>query len=261
MPVGVVWLVPTVLALGATALAVRASSAPDAPSTPTTVAAPPVPETPAVQEPSLQERAAAGDPTAIETLSKKPESERSVAEAVALAKARGVLEIRRVEALRRKLAQNPTLVEDEATREELLQYVMDSRTAPEALSAISELPGSVGPDLLYEIWTGTKKSNDTTQLAKELVYKPSVNARATDALRVALDLRREQSCDAVVEVLPRAEKFGDWRSLHLLGKLLLTKGCGNQEREDCYPCLRTPAHEESIGEAIKAVRGRPRPKL
>ena len=210
---------------------------------------------------SLRDRAARGDAQALQKLLEIPEADRSVADEVAIAKARAVRELEQLQQLASRVESDPALAQKEETKQRLLEYVNDPRTAPDALAAISALPGSAGPDLLYEIWTGTKQSNDATHLAKELVYKRSVSSKASEALKVALDLRAEPPCNALPSLLPRAAEFGDWRSLHLLGKLLVRRGCGASRREDCYPCLRTRAVEKSIEDAIKAVRMRPRPKL
>jgi hypothetical protein len=223
------------------------------------VPAPVLPAEPA-KAPSLHERVVRGDREAFDALNHVAEPTRSVSDAVALAKGRAALELKRLEELERQIKAGKTPAADEVVREKLLGFVNDARTAPEALAVVSALPGQEGPDMLYEIWTSTKRTNDMTQLARELVYKPEIRKRASDALNVALDLRAEPACEQIPEILPRAEQHGDYRSLHLLGKLLAAKGCGVEDRDDCYPCLRTAKTEDSIFEAIKAVRRRPRLK-
>lgn len=258
VPLGVLWLLPTALAGAALAMALtepRVDAAPEVrPATPPPASAQPAPV------PDLRERVIRGDPGAFDALNQKAEGERSLADTLALAKGRAHMELRSLDQLRRELEAGKTTINDEATRERLLGFVTDARTAPDALAVIAALPGPEGPDLLYEIWTGTKRSNETTQLARELLYKRDIRARASEALGVALDLRSEPECKEIPEIVPRAAAHGDWRSLHLLGKLLVVKGCGTEQRRDCYPCLRTAEHEESIMNAIKAVRRRPRPK-
>jgi len=258
VPLAVLWLIPTALALGALVVLLTAARVDTAPEV---RAAPPPPEASAkAPEPSLRERAARGDLAAYETLNRVAERERSTADALALAKARAYVELRNLEQLARDIQAGRAKVADETTRERLLAFVTDARTAPEALAVLAQLPGPDGPDLLYEVWTGTKRSNETTQLAHELLYKPEVRQRASEALAVALDLRGDPACQDIPEILPRAKAHADWRSLHLLGKLLVVKGCGTDNRQDCYPCLRTVQYEEAIGDAIKVVRRRPRPK-
>lgn len=263
LPVWLLWIVPTLIAGAALLAALRT------PSNEATIAAhdasepasPPSAEPPAEAASNVRERAARGEAEALNRLLAVPGADRSVADEVAIAKARTARELVQLQELAQRVERDQALARSDETKQRLLQYVNDPRTAPDALAIISSLPAPIGADLLYEIWTGTKQSNDVTQLAKELVYKRSIVANASEALKVALELRAEPSCEAIPALLPRAEEFGDWRSLHLLGKLLVRRGCGKGKRQDCYPCLRTPATEERIEAAIKAVRARPRPKL
>lgn len=259
VPLAVLWLIPT--ALAGAALALLVTEPRGAPALEVRTAAP-LPEASAspAAEPSLRERVIRGDPGAYEALNQTAEGERSIADTLALAKGRAHMELRSLEQLKRDIEAGKANVTDEATRERLLGFVTDSRTAPEALGVVAALPGSNGPDLLYEIWTGTKRSNETTQLARELLYKRDIRAHATEALSVALDLRSEPECKDIPGILSRAEAHADWRSLHLLGKLLVVRGCGAQGYRDCYPCLRTAQYEQQIGETIKAARRRTRPK-
>jgi hypothetical protein len=265
LPVWLLWILPMGVACAALLAALRMASSggvigvssDPALESPSQASAQPVAE----MVLSLHERAVRGDAEALNSLLKVPEADRSVADEVAIVKARAARELGQLQELARRVERDHAVARSEETKQRLLQYVNDPRTAPDALAIISALPAPAGPDLLYEIWTGTKQSNDATQLAKELVYKRSVTARASEGLKVALELRAEPPCDVIPALLPRAAEFGDWRSLHLLGKLLVRRGCGPSRRQDCYPCLRTPAIEESIEAAIKAVRTRPRPKL
>jgi hypothetical protein len=213
------------------------------------------------RSPSVSERAAAGDLDALRKLTSVPEQKRSIADAVAVAKGSAALAARDVQVIRAKLKQDREFAKSDQAKERLFDYVADPRIAPEALVVISELPSPLGPDLLYEIWTGTKKSTATTRLARELLYKPGVRAGASEALNVALDLRAEPACADIPAILPRAEQAGDWRALHLLGRLLLPRGCGQDSQTDCFPCLRDAETRTKINLAIKAARGRRRPKL
>ncbi len=259
VPLAALWLIPTALAGAALAVFVTEPGATPAPAV---QSAQPPPEASAVPvaEPTLRERVIRGDSGAYETLKRTPEGQRTVADTLALAQGRAHVELRSLDQLKRELEAGKANVSDEATRERLLGFVTDSRTAPAALAVVAALRGPSGPDLLYEIWTGTKRSNETTQLARELLYKPEIRGRASEALAVALDLRSDPECEEIPAILPRAEAHADWRSLHLLGKLLVVRGCGAQGYRDCYPCLRNGQYEEQIGETIKAARRRARPK-
>ncbi len=263
VPLWLPWLLPFTVAAGALAYALWLRVEPE-PAGPAALVPPDAAVTQAsaaLPTKSVAELAAEGDAHALERLSRTPEARRSIADAVAIAKGRSVREFDEFEAFADRVEGQPELLQTEAVQQRLFEYVADPRTGPAALELLSRVPAAIGPDLLYEVWTGTKKSNDITQLARELVYKSEVRARASDALNVALDFRMDASCAEVKSIIPRARDSGDWRSLHLLGRLLLPRGCGADKRQDCYPCLRRGPIEDSIYEAIKAVRSRPRPKL
>ena len=80
--------------------------------------------------------------------------------------------------------------------------------------------------------------------------------QASPALGVALELRtvnKDTPCANTKKLVQRAEKDGDVRSLHLLGRLGNKRGCGSSGREDCYACLRKP---DVLKDAIQSVRKR-----
>ena len=194
----------------------------------------------------------------MERLKQIPELERSSEDAVALARGEAAQRLEALEPLTERLAKEPDALEDAEFRHDFLEFVVDRNTYVEALAALARVPTQLGPDLLYEIWTGTKKSNEVTRLAKDLVYAKDVRSRASDALGVALDLRAAEDCPANREAVKRALDFGDRRSVHLLGRLLGTRGCGPDKADDCYPCLRDASRVE---QAVEAVRNRKAPLL
>jgi hypothetical protein len=248
-----------ILGLGALWLA-QPSSAPTAataPSTPIVTPATSVP--PAVVEPTgVRQRAASGDIDAMERVRQTPRAERSVEDVVALAEGEGQRQLRALNELATRLEKDPKAIEDAGFRNDLLEFVGDGDTATEALRVVASIPDNLGPDLLYAIWTGTKKSNPTTSLAQSLVYTQAVRKHASEALGVAHDLRAVESCPDAKAAVRRAADFGDRRSLHLLGKLLSERGCGPKKADDCYTCLRG---SEAVKTAINAVRARKAPKL
>ena len=207
---------------------------------------------------TLAERAALGDPAALRQLEKREPEDRSVDESFAVALGRELEQRAELEKLATRVRGKPALASDPATLEKLLEFVADPRTGTAALKVVATLPGSIGPDILYEVWTGTPERNDTTRLAEELVSSREVRVKASPALLVALDLRRTEECDAVAAILPRAIQHGDSRSLRMLGKLVQRKGCGPRKAQDCYSCLRD---SELIMDAINAVRKRRAPKF
>src|SRR5690606_14144802 len=76
-------------------------------------------------------------------------------------------------------------------------------------------------------------------LAKDLLESSSVRKNYSPALKVAMDLRDVQDdCEKAKKVLPEVARVGDERSLVALQRMHKTRGCGANERQDCYPCLR-----------------------
>lgn len=157
-------------------------------------------------------------------------------------------------AVLKQLAATPALAKDKAKQTELFQLVADADTAREALSAIAHLPAPLNADLLYEVWTGTAARNDTTELARALVYSKDVKPQASPALSIALELRAAESCEQFKVALPKALKDGDRRALHLLTKLTNKRGCGPKKTEDCFACLRDQGDE--LTATINAVKSR-----
>ena len=207
--------------------------------------------------PGMAERAALGEQAAMAELEQRPVDERSVEQSIALARGRERQRHAELEALSERLRSDGSLAGQSDIQKQLLAQVVDPRVAVDALRVIATLPGTIGPDLLYQVWTGTRDRNDATVLAESLVSSAAVRARASEALSVALDLRRAEECQEMVSILPRAIEHGDRRSLRLLGRLLGKRGCGARQTEDCYACLRG---NDQLTEAIDAVKQRPPPE-
>jgi hypothetical protein len=163
-------------------------------------------------------------------------------------------ELRAALAFRENLGRDPQSIVQVTVATELRGFLANRDTAGPALGAVAALPGTVGPDILYEVWTGVVQKSDVTELARMLVNTKDVRGRASPALNVALDLRAAETCEQSRDVLGRARKQGDRRSLHLLRKLLVKSGCGPAKRQDCYPCLR---EGDDLKQAIALVATRP----
>ena len=198
-----------------------------------------------------EEKPAAAAGTSLE--GRAPET-LSAGELLSLADARVEREREAVKALQRKVQDNPALAKDKAVQTELLRLASDDDTAREALATIVQLETPYNADLLYEVWTGTPAKNDTTELARVLLYSRDVRPKATAALSVALQLRSAETCEQYRTALPLALKDGDRRSLHLLTKLTGRRGCGPKKTEDCFACLRSQPDE--LAATINAVKSR-----
>lgn len=158
--------------------------------------------------------------------------------------------------LRERLARDPSTVKDKVTLTQLRKLAMATDTADIALGAIAALPGPLSADLLYEVWTAAPNHPEGIELAQALLFSRDVRGKATDALSVALELHLAQDCLANRDVLARAVGVGDRRSLPLLKRLKARVGCGRNEKQDCYPCLRP---RSALDAAIAAVKSRPAP--
>lgn len=229
---------------------VSASAAPEPSAAP-----PPPPPVPTTE----LEKAAAGDHDALATLDARDPAVRSVEEALALSAGQASERHHELDALAAEVEKDPAKLADHDVRDKLVKFARDLETYRDAQKIIAALPGADGPDILYEVWTGTTKHTPATELAESLVQAKGVREHASPALSLALDLRAPESCAVAKKLLASAPATGDRRSVHLLLRLVSKRGCGPAKRDDCYPCLR--ADKNAIIDAVKAVRDKPGPKF
>jgi hypothetical protein len=187
---------------------------------------------------------------------RSPES-LSASELIKVAEGRAEKQRDKAKELREKVEDSHTAIYDKAVQAQLLQFVTDSETARDALAALAVAEAPYGPDMLYEVWTGTSARTDVTELARALVYSKDVKPRASPALAVALEMRVAEKCEDFKALLPKALKDGDRRVLHLLTKLTAKRGCGPKKADDCYACLRIP--EDELTATMNAVKVRKAP--
>lgn len=205
------------------------------------------------------EKAARGEPKALEQLLEKPETERSVAEMVAIARGEAAQSRLRLAELDGQLTRHPALATEPKVVSELVQLAHDKRVTFEALGVIARLPGEPSAEILYQIWVGNRARTPTTALAEKLVHSDEVRAKASPALEVALRLRESKDdCQETAAILPDATEHGDARSATLLARIKQKKtGCGTSGADDCYACLRDGAALDAALDASKArgIRG------
>src|SRR5262249_18343468 len=135
------------------------------------------------------------DDATLKALESKSEGSLTTAETLTLFEGHREREIAAVAAFRGKLARDPRSIADKAGAPEFRGFLTNRDTAGDALAAVAALPGSVGPDIVYEVWTGTTERTDVTELARQLAYSKEMRAGATHALSVALDLRAATTCE------------------------------------------------------------------
>ena len=109
------------------------------------------------------EKAAASKQSLAELEAKLPGA-LSANEVIQLSAARTERHQQEAQALREKLAQNPSLFADKATQSQLLQQARDAETARPAQAALAAAGTPLAADLLYEVWTGTPGRTDSTEL-------------------------------------------------------------------------------------------------
>jgi hypothetical protein len=249
------WAIGTVLVLLLAGLSFtlgRASATSNAPAEATASSAPS--SQPPVHAPVTGE--AKVDDATMKVLESKSEALLTSAEVLTLVEGRRQRDLEAVTAFRKRLEHDPRSIGERAVAAQFRSFLANRDTARHALAAVASLPGPVGPDIIYEVWTGTAQRTDVTELARMLAYSKDVRESASRALAVALDLRAAETCEQSKTIVGRAQEQGDRRSLHLLGKLLVKSGCGPSKHDDCYACLRTG---DDLKKAIAAVGSRPAP--
>lgn len=218
---------------------------------------------PATRSTAAQAPTTAGGPTTPDELANLSPLQRKLRQALALARAGGSAKQQELNQLVAKMRDNPDQRDRDQLRR-LREFIDDPEVSVPALSLVAQLPGPVGPDILYDTWVNDPKSPETAKLAQEIIYIDEVRSKASPALKVELDLLKAPSCESVIDILARAKSDADRRSVATLEKLLSRRGCGFQQSEDCYPCLRRLEMNRksvSIAQAITAARARKAPVL
>jgi hypothetical protein len=242
-------------------LAFGSRAAPPAPAPSAVPSAEPAPS--AAPPMTLTERAASGDYKALDELKQKAVDTRTPEETLALARGRSHNKGAALDGLAKEIKKNPDLLKNHDQVQRLRDFLADRETANQAAEVIIDLPGTVGPDLLFEA-TGSKSQRDTAQLAEDLLASKEVRAKASPALAVTLDLQSAKECEEFKNLLPKVGEQGDRRALPALIKLANKRGCGDTGKDDCYACIRDLDKDKQavdLGDAISAAKRRAPPKL
>ncbi|MEB2314021.1 MAG: hypothetical protein OZ928_19415 [Polyangiaceae bacterium] len=215
--------------------------------------APPASGAPTAPAPeSLAARAANGAPDAIQTLEGRARGERTAEEVVALARASAVGERRAIAELLRKIELVPKLAREPDTMKQLRGWADDGELTADLALGLAALPGSLGPDLLWELGPGYFRKSKLRELAEEVLYSKDVRAKASPALGVLLELRAATECEAVARTLERAKTEADRRAVAQIVKYENKFGCGPKKNEDCWACLRkTTLVKDTLKEAAR----------
>lgn len=234
--------------------ALALSAAPKCPAPPP---APPPPTT-------LVERAQAGEYKAIDELKDKAAGARSAEETIALARGRSLNKGKALQGFGVEIKKSSDVLSNKDQLARLRDFFVDRETSNSAAEIIVGLPGNLGPDLLYDVFSSTKAKNDTTQLSEDLLQTKEIREKASPALLVTLDLRRAEKCEDFLPLLKRVSDVGDRRAFPMLAKLNQKRGCGDNKLGDCYECLRPLEKDKEAIDVTKAIRAaskRATPKL
>jgi chemotaxis protein histidine kinase CheA len=137
-------------------------------------------------------------------------------------------------------------------------YAISPETMLPAFRQLSEWPGSRGPDVLFAVWEKAPGGSRSAALAHQLLHSTDQRSKATPSLLTALDLRAATSCEDYLRLLPAVLRDGDQRCSATLRALKHTDGCGDDGKQDCYPCLR---EGRQLEQALEAIEKRPAPAL
>ena len=119
--------------------------------------------------------------------------------------------------------------------------------------------GSDGPDGLYDIAYIVKDYPKPQARARSSLKRTDVRAKATDELKLALDVRyasQTSPCE-LRKYFDKAAEIGDWRTSTILKGYLSTGGCGFLGKRDCWPCLHG---DGSLGRALQRIDERSKEK-
>jgi putative heme degradation protein len=117
----------------------------------------------------------------------------------------------------------------------------------------------MGADYLYKVQRMPGSYKVTKQLALELLHSKDVYDKASDALKVVLDMnqeldKEERDCQKMLKLLLRAQADADTRAFSPIASLNSKRGCGDNKLKDCWDCLRDGDGKKALADAIKLAR-------
>jgi len=222
-----------------------ASSAPAAPP-------PPPPK-------SLSEKASEGDGAAFKELKGKPQRERTGEETLALFRGELVQKKQALEELARKTDLVAAFGKSDETQKAFMDAVKDPRQTAATLEVLAKMSGAMGPDYLYKVYRASPRGSLAEQLAIDLLLSKDIYGKASDALKVVVDMDQalsaeQKDCPAMIKLLVRAQADADTRAFRPIASLNSKKGCGDNKLADCWECLRDGEGKDALNDAIKLAR-------
>jgi hypothetical protein len=204
--------------------------------------------------------ARSGDRAALGVLQARRESSRTAAEweAIGLGRAKANEYGAALGALEHAVQLDSSLSNDQDVLVTVRRAADQDDVRRRALDFAAGPLGAGGADVLFDVWASTTEKTEATTLAKSLLDRDDVHAHASEALRVALDLRHTTRCDDVKKLVPTALQSADERAYRPLMALSSRHGCGFLGLGDCFSCLRT-GHD--LSDAQKAAQSRKAPRF
>jgi len=195
----------------------------------------------------------------IERIEQTPVYKRNIDDWVTLARGYASLNRHRDSALAYR-----SVLQLERSRRNDPQLLTDLRRAamdPDAYSLVVNLAegraglGETGIDLLWDIWNDLRSTDQEDQAEAALKKLVILSRRASKPLRVAIELNATDRCEKLAEVVGRAEKVADRRSLTRLEHIDAKSQC---TEEGCFPCLKG---SQSLARAKSRAKSRAAPAM
>ena len=192
-------------------------------------------------------------------LEAKPPRERSGAETIAVFRSDFLKKTKELEELARKTELVAAFGKSDDTQKKFYAAAKDPRQSTATVEILAGLKGPMGPDYLYKISKLPGRHPITEQLAADLLHSKDVYEKASDALKVTLDMndeldKEQKDCDKMLKLLVRAQADADTRAFSPIAQLNKKRGCGDNKLKDCWGCLRDGEGKKALADAIKLAR-------
>ena len=250
-------------ALGALVLGGGSEDSHAAASASVSAAPPPVesaaPAPPPPPPKSLAEKAGDGDSAALKSLEGKSKRERTGEETLAVFRGELMQKRQALEELARKTDLVAAFGKSEDTQKTFMDAIKDPRQATDTLEVLAKMSGPMGPDYLYKVYRSAPRSSLTEQLALDLLLSKDIYGKASDALKVVVEMDQalsaeQKDCPGMIKLLVRAQADADTRAFRPIASLNGKRGCGDNKLEDCWQCLRDGEGKDALNDAIKLAR-------
>lgn len=181
-----------------------------------------------------------GSDSALYALEQRNDDERSLTEWMGLAQARLMRKNVEpaLEAYKAAIEMDKSMRGDKRMLGALRKLADEEEYAEPILDFAANELGALGADMLFHVWAKTSLKTPSTVIAYDKLTSSSAKKNYSPALKIAMELRDVEECKDYLKLMPEVEKYGDERSMTRLRALSKKRGCGDNKRKDCYPCLR-----------------------